>query len=153
MRLAKVDCAQAMAHHSERKQWPMRGLALLCILLLFAACAPTEMPSASVELTQGSMVEERRAIGTAVMEHLAGTLRQRVKLRVPDATNTTLDSLTLNVLTEETPVPGGGTSTKVSLVCFFAHDVSASDANQTLVLDACKSEVEKALGRIVRSVT
>jgi hypothetical protein len=139
-RVAKVDCTAAVR----------QLLTPLCLTLpLRTACAPTERPSASVELTQSS-IEERQVVGKAVLEDLARTLKQRVKLWVPAATNSSLDSLTLNVLTVETPLPGGGMSTKVSLVCFFAHDVSASDAKQTPVLDACKGEVEKALARMAR---
>ena len=80
----------------------------------------------------------------AVLEDLTKTLKQRVKLWVPAATNSSLDSLTLNVQTVETPLPGGGMSTKVSVVCLFARDVSASGAKQTSVLDACKGEAETA---------
>ena len=129
----------------------MRRLLTFGCLVLLAACAPRERPTSSVELTQGT-TEAREALAKAVLRDLiiTGSLKARVRLWVPTATSSSLESLVLSANTSSSPSPSGGTTVKVWLQCSFALDATAIDAKQTALLDACKGEVQKALAKRAR---
>jgi hypothetical protein len=138
-----------LACHSGERESMRKKLISGCLVVLVAGCAPSERPKASVELTQGS-VEGRKALAEAVLRDLSGSLKDRVRLWVPTATTSGLDSLHLSAKTSSEPSPSGGTTVKVWLQCSFALDAIEADAKQTAVLDACKGEVERALAKRAR---
>ena len=120
-----------------------------CLVVLLTACAPPKRPTASVELTQGDG-EARTALAKGILRDLSGSLKARVRLWVPAATNSSLDRLKLSAVTHTSPSPSGGTTVKVFLQCSFAFDATEIDVKQTALLDACKGEVEKALAKRAR---
>jgi len=147
-----VDCAAVMFGRDSGEHRSMRKLLKPCwLVVLLVACAPRQPPTTSVELTQGTS-EAREALAKAVLRDLIlnGSLKARVRLWVPTATNSSLESLVLSAKTSSEPSPSGGTTVKVWLECSFALDATEIDAKQTSLLDACKGEVEKALANRAR---
>jgi hypothetical protein len=130
----------------------MRVAAIMLASFLVGSCVgaePREM--ASLDLVTPSSVEARQALGSAVLKDLSNRrLQQLIRQRVPDASPSSLDDLTLGLVTETKEL--GGAVSRMSLECSFHnnHDATADDRR---LLHACVEEVRAALNRASRHGT